>query len=122
MHFRIRKNVIQLIRTTYDKATKKGKNTIVGTVKLDKPELTDDVRGDLSPAEIAEFECWVGTQRQVSALRQELAALTLADTLEQAAAWFQRQDDTDTMRTLAIDIHHKWQLLRRVFAKNNLLD
>ena len=49
MHFRVRKNVIQLIRTTYDGSKKRGNNAIIGTVKLVSPELSDEVRGAFDP-------------------------------------------------------------------------
>ncbi len=36
MHFRVRKNVIQLIRIDYDARKKRGVNRIVGTVSQDR--------------------------------------------------------------------------------------
>lgn len=122
MHFRVRKNVIQLIRTTYDEARKKGNNAIIGTVKLAQPELTAELRAALTADEIAAFESWVKTQRRGDALREELAALTAADTMAQAEKWFEREGDSVAARSAARDILIHWQSLRRLFTKNGLLD
>jgi hypothetical protein len=53
MHFRVRKNVIQLIRVTYDAGKKKGVNTVVGSVRLNRPELSAELQLALTPAEVA---------------------------------------------------------------------
>ena len=53
MHFRIRKNVIQLIRTTYDESKKKGNSAIIGTVPMAKPQLSEELRRKLTVEEVA---------------------------------------------------------------------
>jgi len=122
MHFRVRKNVIQLIRTTYDGSKKRGNNAIIGTVKLVSPELSDELRGALTAAEITDFETWLKTHRRSDALREELAALTAAETMAQAEKWFEREGDSVAARNAARDIIFHWQSLRRLFSKNGLLD
>lgn len=122
MHFRIRKNVVQLIRTTYDASKKKGVNTTVGAVKLGNPELTPELQRDLTAEEIAEFESWVKTQHRATMLREELAAMSLAETISQAEKWFEREGDSADARTLSTEIIFQWQSLRRLFAKHGLLD
>jgi hypothetical protein len=122
MHFRIRKNVVQLIRTKYDESKKKGNSAVIGTVKLARPELSDDLRRDLSPQEAAEFAAWVETQYRANALREELAALTLGATLAEAEKWFERQGNSPAARRMASEILFQWQTLRGRFAKNGLLD
>ena len=91
MHFRVRKNVIQLIRTNYDETKKKGVNTIIGVVKLAKPELSTELRQVLTSEEVAAFEAWINTKHRTNVLREELAALTLAETLNLAEKWFERE-------------------------------
>lgn len=122
MHFRVRKNVIQLIRTTYDAGKKKGVNTVVGTVKLAKPVIAADLAAMLTPAEAAEFDTWLKTQHRADSLREELAALGLAETMASAECWFARTGDSLAARIAAADIVAQWQSLRRVMTKNGLLD
>lgn len=122
MHFRLRKNVIQLIRTTYNESKKKGDNVIVGTVKLSKPQLSDELRQKMTAEERAAFEMWITTQHRTEMLRAELAALTLAETMMLAEAWFEREGQSVAARMAATDIMSVWQGLRRVLAKKTLVD
>jgi len=122
MHFRVRKNVIQLIRIKYNDGKKKGVNTIIGTVKLAKPELSADLRNKLSDDEVGAFEAWISTQLRTDMLREEMAALTLAETIELAGKWFQREGNSGAAQTVSRDIISQWQGMRRIFSKNGLLE
>jgi hypothetical protein len=122
MHFRIRKNIIQLIRATYDASKKKGVNTIVGTVKLASPELSDELRQKLTLEEINALEVWINTQHRADMLREELAAMTLVETMSLAEKWFEREGNSNSAQTMARDILFQWQAMRRLFNKNELLD
>lgn len=122
VHFRVRKNVVQLIRTTYDERKKKGCNTVVGTVRLARPELSAELRRALKPDEVAAFETWLQTQRQTDALREELAARTLAESMARAERWFTREGGSVAARAAAADILLQWQALRRALEKKGLLD
>lgn len=122
MHFRVRKNVIQLLRIQYDASQKKGINNIVGTVKLTNPELSGELRQVLTSAEAEEFHLWLNTKYRTDTLREELAALTLTDTLAHAERWFEREGNTHAARMVATDIVAQWQSLRRQISKSGLLD
>ncbi|MDO9106917.1 MAG: hypothetical protein Q7U57_18395 [Methylovulum sp.] len=122
MHFRIRKNVIQVIRTTYDENKKKGVNSIIGTVLLSKPELSDELRVRLTAEEIFAFDTWVNTQHRTSMLREEIAALTLAETMVLAEKWFERSNDAGATQMVVRDILFHWQSLRKMLAKKGLLE
>ena len=121
MHFRVRKNVIQLIRVAYDPGKKKGVNTVVGSVRLHKPELSPDLQLALTPTEVAEFNAWLNTRHRADVLREELAALTLVETLSSAERWFEREGDSEVARTAAADSVAQWQSLRRQMARSGLL-
>lgn len=122
MHFRIRKNVVQFIRTTYDSSKKKGVNTIVGTVALASPELSDDLRKQLSNEEISAFNTWLNTQHRALLLKEEFAALNLAETIALAEKWFERNNDTKTSQLLVTEIVNNWLSLRRILSQKGLLD
>lgn len=122
MHFRVRKNVIQLVRSTYDASLKRGVATVVGTVGLHRPALSDELRAALTAEEAAEFELWLQTQRRADALREELAALSLSQSMLQASKWFAQAGGTPTARTMAAEIVFQWQSLRRELVAQGLLD
>jgi len=122
MHFRIRKNVIQLIRTTYNDSKKRGINSIIGTILLSKPDLSEELRMQLTAEEISAFETWIDTQHRTNMLREEIAALTLAETMALAEKWFERDSDSRTTHAVVRDIVFHWQSLRRVLAKKGLLE
>jgi hypothetical protein len=122
MHFRLRKNVIQLIRITYDDTKKKGNNTIVGTVKLSNPVVSDELRSKLTVEELNTFEAWLNTQHRTDMLREEIAALTLAETMVLTEKWLERETDSGRVQAVAHDIVFQWQNIRRLLIKKGLLE
>jgi hypothetical protein len=116
MHFRTRKNVVQLVRTNYDAGGKKPKAEVVGSIPLRKPDLTDALRDNLSDNEIAEFESWKKTQQHAAFLREELAALTLVETIDLASRWFVREGESEAARAAAIGILAELPKLRKVLT------
>lgn len=122
MHFRTRRHVVQLVRMTYDPAVKRGKAQVIGSVKLADPVLSDELLEKLTVEETAEFELWVSTNHRANLLKQELAALTLAEQMEQARLWFERQDEQEVAQQTADELVRHWQALRRVLKQRELLD
>ena len=53
---------------------------------------------------------------------KELAALTLANAMQQAEAWFARGGDTAAARAAVAEILPVWQSLRRTLNKNGFLE
>lgn len=123
MHFRIRRHVVQLVRMTYDSAIKRGRAEVVGSVKLVDPVLPDALREKLTSAEQLEFEAWLATHHRVDQLKQELAALTLAEQMAQAQRWFERQGENQAEAQLvAYGLLRSWQPLRKVLKQHGLLE
>jgi len=121
MHFRTRKNVVQFIRTSYDEKTKAAKSTVVGRISLDSPLIGDELRSQLTESELAEAEIWIEGRGRISGLREELAALTLAETLAAANSWLARQGDSSAAGAVAADMLPHLQALRKTMRKNGLL-
>lgn len=121
MHFRTRKNVVQLVRTTYDQANKKPKAVVVGRIPLDNPIISGELREQLSVDEIAEAERWIKYHHLTALLREELAALTLAETMRLANRWFARQGDTEEASVAATNMLLEFQTLRKTLKSKNLL-
>jgi len=122
MHFRIRQNIVQLVRTEYDKETKKPKATIVGRLKRAKPELDEELKKALTPEEITEVERWMATDQRLQALKEEVASLSLAETMELAEQWFARQNGNEDARLVATQVVASWQRLRSQMRKHNALE
>ena len=72
MHFRERNQIVQIIRTKYDAAEKKGKNEIVGRLQKANPKLTDELTAALTKEERKEV---AGLDRE---LRDDRAPQTRA--------------------------------------------
>lgn len=124
MHFRVRKQVVQLVRMNYDPTIKRGRAQVVGSVKLANPILPAELREQLTAQEVAEFDTWVATQHRSHQLKQELAALTLAEQIDQAREWFEQQgaENEETARVLAEETLRSIKQLRRTFNQRGLLD
>ncbi len=119
MHFRTRKNVIQFVRTVYEQKTKKPKATVVGNIPLGKAVIGDELRSKLTDEEIIQAESWIKQHHHTTLLKEELAALTLADTLTMANNWFTRQGDIEAAQIAAADILPALQKLRKTLNKLN---
>jgi len=119
MHFRVRKKIVQLIRTGYDPSTKKPKTTVVGKMPLEMPLLTDELKNLLTKQEIAEAETWIEHNNRITLLREELAALTLADTINLANRWFKNQGESEAAIIAAANLIHELQSLRKTLKAIN---
>jgi len=120
MYFRHRGSSVQIIRAERDPATGKAKTKPVGSFSKDKLDVPDKVRELLSEEELKSVLGWIDAYRPVDALKSELAARTLAETMETAAAWLE-QAEPEAARIVATDMLTAWQRLRRVLAAKNLV-
>jgi hypothetical protein len=121
MHFRERNQIIQIIRTKYDAAEKKGKNEIVGRLPRANPKLTDELSAVLTKEERKEVAAWIDSYATVGRLKREFAARTLNEQLTLAQEWFSEQKG-DEARILAASLMPAWARLRGVLRKNGLVE
>lgn len=84
-------------------------------------ELSNELRESLSPQELLEFDAWVRNQHRADRLKDELAALTLADGMSRAERWFEQEKESEAAHMVATEIVAQWQSLRKVLIKNGLL-
>jgi len=120
VHFRIRKNIVQLVRTTYDSEKRRPKAQVVGRIPLVNPLISDELKALLTPDEYREAQVWIARQHRTMMLREEFAAMTLTETLAQARRWFQRQSDTDFAGGVATEILPELKAFRK--SINRVLD
>ena len=121
MHFRERGQVVQLIRTTYEPGSKKGKSQIVGRLMKGNPLLSDELKKELSTEERKEVATWIEGYGGVVALKRELAARTLQEQLALAEEWFSEHKGDDA-RILAAGLVPAWVRLRVALKRNGLVD
>jgi hypothetical protein len=121
MHFRERGRIVQIIRTNYDKGSKKGKNEIVGRIDKAKLEISSELEAKLSAKERKEVAAWIGGYGDVVRLKREIAVRILPEQLALAEEWFAEQKGDDA-RFLAASLTPAWARLRAALKKNNLLE
>lgn len=117
MQFRERAKVIQLIRTVYDPAIKRGRAEVVGRLDKANPVVGPELRQVCSPAEMAEIEGYL-TDRSVSlsAEATRVAAEALPAQMRLAEMYFNQAGD-QLAGSLAADIFAAWDDLKKALHK-----
>lgn len=117
MQFRERRKVIQLIRTVYDPAIKRGRAELVG--KLDKadPVLTESLRAVCTADEVAEIEQFL-RERSATLSREATreAADSLARHMRLAETYF-RLHPEGASGAAAAEILTAWDDLKKALHK-----
>ena len=121
MHFRLRKKVVQLVRTLYNPDTKKPKTVVVGRMQLKQPTLSPELKSKLTEEEIAEAEEWIGGQFRINSLKEELAVLTLSESISAANRWFSRNADNPAATAIALQLLPAFKTLRKMLRGKGLL-
>src|SRR5450755_4320433 len=70
MHFRERRQIVQIIRAKYDPSSKKGKNEIVGRLVKANPQFSDALEAALSKEERKEVVAWIEGHAKVQRLKR----------------------------------------------------
>jgi hypothetical protein len=92
MHYRIRGNNVQLVKTVVDKKTLKPQSAPVGSANLATGVLNDSALSALTPDEVAEVRTWIQDQQQLVVLRSELEARSLAKAIGDVGIWLKTAD------------------------------
>lgn len=117
MQFRERRRVIQVIRTVYDPAIKRGRAEVVGRIDQDDPKIDAEMRAACSAGEVAEIEDFlVSLRSRINRDDARQAAETLAAQMRQAEAWFVKHADGD-VAPLAAEIWTAWDDLSKALKK-----
>lgn len=121
MHFRLRQKVVQLVRTSYNPETKKPRTEVVGRMLLKQPVLSDELKSKLTEEEIEEAEEWIEGHYRMSSLKEELATLTLPESMSAARRWISRNSDSPSTPAIVNQILPELQALRRTLRRKGLL-
>jgi hypothetical protein len=127
MQFRERRRVIQVIRTVYDPAVKRGRSEVVGKIDKDTPGIPEKLRRACTQAELTEIEDWLAlreTTLRTETIRDDTGAL--AERMRRATDYF-REHATSSKETgsagderaaaHAADIWLAWEDLRKAMRK-----
>ena len=121
MHFRERGQIVQIIRTSYDPSSKKGKSEIVGRLVKSNPKISETLEKALSAAERKEVNAWIAGNATVQRLKRELAVRNLAEQLAFAEEWF-ADNKGDDARLLAASLVTGWTRLRVAMKRNGVVE
>ena len=121
MHFRLRKNVVQFVRTLYNPDTKKPRTVVVGRMPLKDPKLSPELKRKLTEDEIAEAQEWIEGKFRMNSLKEELAALTLEESISAANRWFSRNADNPVATAIALQLLPEFKALRKMLRGKGLL-
>jgi hypothetical protein len=120
MHFRFRGNNIQVVKSQKNAATGKAKSVPLGSINRATRVISERLRKNCSPEELAEIEAWVKRYEAIDGVKRKHAALTLPDQMAIAAQWF-AEANPDEARQVADDIMATTAVLRQVLNRRGLL-
>ena len=87
MHFRVRGNNVQVVKTVVDKKTLKSKSVPAGSVNLNTGVLSDELLAALSEKEVHEVRRWIEGRQKMAKLRQEVEAHLLEERIYETINW-----------------------------------
>jgi hypothetical protein len=93
MHFRVRGNNVQLVKTVAGEEGKKAQSRPVGSANIATGALNPAAQAALTPAEVAEVQAWVARHKTQVEQRNQLEFATTADRLTELAGWIRSADE-----------------------------
>ncbi|EWY37891.1 hypothetical protein N825_15935 [Skermanella stibiiresistens SB22] len=122
MQFRERRRVIQVIRTVYDPAVKRGRSEVVGKIDKDALGVPEKLRKACTQAELTEIEDWLArreTTLRTETIRDDTGALS--ERMRHAADYFREHATGSTgdeqAAVHAADIWLAWDDLKKAMRK-----
>ncbi len=92
MHFRVRGNNVQIVKTVPGQGGGKVRSKPVGSANIATGEVSERARAALTGAEIEEVGTWIAGHRAAAGRRSELEFATLAERMRVVAAWVRSAD------------------------------
>lgn len=115
MHYRVRGNSVQLVKTVREDGSDKMQSRPVGSINLVTGELNAAALAALTPEEVTEARAWIANRSSVRERCFELEFLTLSARLNELSDWVRRADEallaphlddvTDALMTLRRTLH-----------------
>jgi hypothetical protein len=118
MHFRIRGNNVQIVKTMPGEAGKKVQSKPVGSANINTGEISERAKAALSAAEIEEVKAWIANHKASASKRGELEFATLPERLREIVAWA-RGADAATLAPQTDAVLEAVRSLRSVLLRKN---
>jgi len=109
MQIRIRKHTLSLIRNKYDPGLKKGRSMYLGGMPIDSLCIPPDIEAKLEPEERMQLLAELAKLHSVREIElEELAGRFLPINLRRAIRWYDRQEASDELGSLAKECRELW--------------
>lgn len=109
MQIRIRKNTVSLLRTVYDPAIKRGKSVSLGSFPVSSEKIPADIDAKLRPHERTQLLAEMINLNSVRETELEnLAGRLLPINLRRAIRWYDRQESSGELSSLAKECREIW--------------
>lgn len=115
MHYRVRGNSVQLVKTVREEGSDKMQSRPVGSINMLTGELNAAALAALTAEEIAEAKGWIANRSSVRERCYELDFLTLSARLSELADWVRRADE-ELIKPHADDVLDSLAGLRKAIA------
>ena len=103
MHYRVRGNSVQLVKTVRDKASGKAVSKPVGSLNLINAAISDAAKESLTPDEIAGVEAWVARKQDIDRRKRQLDAELFSTTIGSMIQWT-KEASAEEVNAMADDI------------------
>ena len=103
MHYRVRGNSVQLVKTVHDGASGKAVSKPVGSLNLINGTMSEAARENLTPEEITGVEGWLARRQDVDRRKRQLDAELFSTTVGTMIQWT-KEASADEFNGLAEDI------------------
>ena len=92
MHFRVRGNNVQIVKTQPGTGDKKTVSQPIGSANIATGSISDKVKATLTPGELQEVADWITNYKATATKRLELEYLTIAERMREIAGWVRHGD------------------------------
>jgi hypothetical protein len=118
MHFRIRGNNVQIVKTVPGEAGRKVQSKPIGSANINTGEISERAKAALSAAEMEEVKTWIANHKATAGKRGELEFATLPERLREVAVWA-RGASAATLAPQTDSILESIRTLRSVLLRKN---
>src|SRR4051812_20352248 len=87
MHFRVRGNSVQVVRTVVDKKTLATKSVPAGSANIQSGQLSEQLLSSLNEKELHEVRRYIEGRQRIDKLRREVDAYLLAERIRETIIW-----------------------------------
>lgn len=115
MHYRVRGNNVQIVKTVIDEETRKAKSKPVGSLNLSNGQLSQLARENLGADDIASVEKWYEQRQEIERRKRKLEADRFTFTIGDVVQWV-NEASAEEVQDVAEDLMFALNDLRAAIA------